>query len=429
MNTPGKPHRVVIIGAGFGGLTAAMTLKGAGAAITIIDRRNHHLFQPLLYQVATSALTTSDIAWPIRNLMRNRKDVTTLLGNVSGIDARGHTVLLDDGGAVPFDSLIVATGARHAYFGHDEWASVAPGLKTLEDATAIRRELLLAFEHAERETEPKAREALLTFVIIGAGPTGVELAGAISELARDTLKAEFRTIDPDEAKVILIEAGDRVLPNFAADLSAYALKALQKLGVTVEFGRPVTAVTDKAVLFGDRRIWARTVIWAAGVQASPVAQWLGVPADRAGRIKVDNDLTVPGHPNIFVVGDAATVLAPDGKPVPGVGDAAKQGGRHAATVIRARLADDRRIIPFAYKHAGDLATIGKSAAVIDFGWIKLKGRIAWWAWGLAHIYFLIGVKNRLFVALAWLWIYLFGQRGARLITQGDAQEQASKPPS
>jgi NADH dehydrogenase len=429
MSTLGKPHRVVIIGAGFGGLTAADQLKGSGAEITIVDRRNHHLFQPLLYQVATSALTTSDIAWPIRHLMRNRKDVTTLLGNVSGIDARGHTVLLDDGGSVPFDSLIVATGARHAYFGHDEWAAVAPGLKTLEDATAIRRELLLAFEHAERETEPKARAALLTFVIIGAGPTGVELAGAISELARDTLKAEFRTIDPDEARVILIEAGDRVLSNFAPELSDYALKALQTLGVTVEFGRPVTAVTDKAVLFGDRRIWARTVIWAAGVQASPVAQWLGAPADKAGRVKVDADLTVPGHPDIFVVGDAATILAPNGKPVPGVGDAAKQGGRHAATVIKARLADDRRIMLFAYKHAGDLATIGKRAAVIDFGWIKLRGRIAWWAWGFAHIYFLIGIKNRLFVALAWLWIYLFGQRGARLITQGNAQAQASKPPS
>jgi NADH:ubiquinone reductase (H+-translocating) len=429
VETHGKAHRVVILGAGFGGLSVAQHLKGSGAAITIIDRRNHHLFQPLLYQVATSALTTSDIAWPIRHIMRHRKDVTTLLGNVSGIDVRGHNVLLDDGAAVPYDSLVIATGAMHAYFGHDEWAAVAPGLKTLEDATAIRRELLLAFEHAERENEPKAREALLTFVIVGAGPTGVELAGAISELARDTLKAEFRTISPDEAKIILIEAGDRVLSNFAPELSAYALKALQKLGVQVEFGRPVTAVTDKAVLFGDRRIWARTVIWAAGVQASPVAQWLGIAGDRAGRVKVDSDLTVPGHPEIFVVGDAATIATSDGKPVPGVGDAAKQGGRHAATVIRARLGDDRRIVPFVYKHAGDLATIGKRAAVIDFGWIKLTGWIAWWAWGLAHIYFLIGIRNRLFVALAWLWIYVFGQRAARLITQGDAQQQATKPPA
>ena len=373
MNNHGKPHRVVIIGAGFGGLSAAQHLKGAGAAITIIDRRNHHLFQPLLYQVATSALTTSDIAWPIRNLMKQRKDVTTLLGNVSGVDVRGHNVLLDDGAAVPYDSLIIGTGAMHAYFGHDEWAKVAPGLKTLEDATAIRRELLLAFEHAERETEPKAREALLTFVIIGAGPTGVELAGAIIELAHDTLRTEFRTIMPDEARVVLIEAGDRVLSNFDPELSDYALKALRKLGVQVELGRPVTAVTDKAVLFGDRRLWARNVIWAAGVQSSPAAQWLDVPADRAGRVKVAPDLTVPGHPEIFVIGDAATILGPNGKPVPGVGDAAKQGGRHAATVIKARLADDRRIMPFEYKHAGDLATIGKRAAVIDFGWIKLHG--------------------------------------------------------
>jgi NADH dehydrogenase len=429
MDNHSRPHRVVIIGAGFGGIAATQALRGSGAQITIIDRRNHHLFQPLLYQVATSALATSDIAWPIRQIMKRRTDVTTLLGNVSGIDVRGHTVLLDDGASVPYDSLIIGTGAMHAYFGHDEWAKFAPGLKTLEDATAIRRTLLLAFEHAERESEPKAREALLTFVIIGAGPTGVELAGAISELARDTLKAEFRMIRPDEAKVILIEAGDRVLSNFAPDLSAYALKALRKLGVQVELGRAVTAVTDKAVIFGDRRIGARTVIWAAGVQSSPAAQWLGAPADRAGRVKVDPDLTVPGHPEIFVIGDAATIVMHDGKPVPGVGDGAKQGGRHAAHVIRARLAGDRRIMPFVYKHAGDLATIGKRAAVIDFGWIKLKGWIAWWVWGFAHIYFLIGVRNRLFVALAWLWIYLFGQRGARLITQGDAQQQASKPPS
>lgn len=424
-----KTHRVVIVGAGFGGLAAAERLRRAPVEITIVDKRNHHLFQPLLYQVATSALATSDIAWPIRHLMRHRPEVRTLLGNVSGIDAHARKVLLDDGGSVPYDSLIVATGARHAYFGHDEWARFAPGLKTLEDATSIRRTLLAAFEHAEREPEPQARRALVTFVIIGGGPTGVELAGAISELARDTLRSEFRMLAPDEARVVLIEAGDRVLSNFAPALSDYALKALTRLGVEVELGRAVMQVTDKGVQYGDRRILTHNVIWAAGVQASPAAHWLGAPSDKAGRVKVDADLTVPGHPEIFVIGDTATVTMKDGRPVPGVGDAAKQEGRHAADLISARLRGDRRIVPFRYAHAGDLATIGKRAAVIDFGWIKLTGWVAWWAWGIAHIYFLIGVRNRILVALSWLWVYVFGQRGARLITQGDAAEQASKPPS
>jgi NADH dehydrogenase len=420
-------HRVVIIGAGFGGIAAVSALKGANVDITIVDKRNHHLFQPLLYQVATSSLTTSDIAWPVRHLMKHRPEVRTLLGNVAGVDGRGKRVLLDDGGTVPFDSLIIATGARHAYFGHDEWAPFAPGLKTLEDATAIRRQLLVAFEHAERETDPRAREALLTFVLIGAGPTGVELAGAIMELARDTLRADFRSIAPEDARVVLIEAGDRVLPNFRPELSDYALNALRKLGVEVELGRPVTSVDDSGVVFGDRQLAARTVIWAAGVQSSPAAQWLDVPADRAGRVKVEPDLTVPGYPDIFVVGDAATITMANGRPVPGIGDAAKQGGRHAARIIRARLQGRAEPMPFRYSHLGDLATIGKRAAVIDFGWIQLKGWIAWWVWGIAHIYFLIGVRNRVFVALSWLWIYLLGQRGARLITQGDAPAQASLP--
>jgi NADH dehydrogenase len=420
-------HRVVVIGAGFGGIAAVSALKGANVDITIVDKRNHHLFQPLLYQVATSSLTTSDIAWPVRHLMKHRPEVRTLLGNVAGVDGRGKRVLLDDGGTVPFDSLIIATGARHAYFGHDEWAPFAPGLKTLEDATAIRRQLLVAFEHAERETDPRAREALLTFVLIGAGPTGVELAGAIMELARDTLRADFRSIAPEDARVVLIEAGDRVLPNFRPELSDYALNALRKLGVEVELGRPVTSVDDSGVVFGDRRLAAKTVIWAAGVQSSPAAQWLDVPADRAGRVKVEPDLTVPGYPDIFVVGDAATITMPNGRPVPGIGDAAKQGGRHAARIIRARLQGRAEPMPFRYSHLGDLATIGKRAAVIDFGWLQLKGWIAWWVWGIAHIYFLIGVRNRVFVALSWLWIYLLGQRGARLITQGDAPAQASLP--
>lgn len=417
-------HRVVIVGSGFGGLAAAQQLAGADVEVTLIDRRNHHLFQPLLYQVATASLSTSEIAWPIRHILRKRGEVTTLLATVTGVDVAGKAVLLEDGGRVRYDSLILATGARHAYFGHDEWEKFAPGLKTLEDATTIRRKLLLAFEAAERETDPAKRRALLTFVIIGAGPTGVELAGAIIELARVTLRGQFRSIEPSEAQVVLIEGGKRVLANFRPDLSAYTLDALRRLGVTVELGEVVSAVDAKGVVFGGKRLDAETIIWAAGVQASAAASWLGVEPDRAGRVKVEPDLTVPGHPDIFVIGDTATITMPDGKPVPGVGDGAKQGGKHAARVIRARLSGDTRPMPFRYKHAGDLATIGKRAAVIDFGWIQLRGWIAWWVWGLAHIYFLIDTKNRLAVALSWLWIYLSGQRSARLITQGDAEAKA-----
>ena len=419
--------KVVVIGGGFGGLAAIEALKGAGVDITIIDRRNHHLFQPLLYQVATAALSTSEIAWPIRHLLKSRADVTTLLGEVAGIDAADRQVRLVDGGTIPYDFLILATGAQHAYFGHDEWEPFAPGLKTLEDATLIRRKLLLAFERAEREPDAAKRAALLAFVIVGAGPTGVELAGAIIELARTTLAGDFRRIRPGDARVILIEAGPRVLANFKPNLSAYAQAALEKLGVEIALNKAVTAVDAEGVMFGGERLAAKTIFWAAGVQASPAGKWLDAPADRAGRIKVEADLSVPGHKEIFAVGDTATITMPDGKPVPGVGDGAKQGGRHAANVIKARIGDDMTALPFRYVHAGDLATIGKRAAVIDFGWIQLKGWIAWWAWGLAHIYFLIGVKNRLFVALSWLWIYLSGQRSARLITQGDAGERSGAP--
>jgi NADH dehydrogenase len=417
-------HHVVIVGSGFGGLAAAQALEGADVRVTQIDRRNHHLFQPLLYQVATASLSTSEIAWPVRHILRHRRDVTTLLATVTGVDVAGKAVLLEDGTRVAYDSLILATGARHAYFGHDEWEQFAPGLKTLEDATTIRRKLLLAFEAAERETDPEKRRALLTFVLIGAGPTGVEMAGAIIELARVTLKGEFRSIRPDEARVVLIEGGQRVLANFKSELSDYTLKALRDLGVEVELGAAVTAIDADGVVYGGKRLDAATIIWAAGVQASPAARWLAVEPDRAGRVNVEQDLTVPGHPEIFVIGDTATITMPDGKAVPGVGDGAKQGGKHAARVIRARLGRFGKPLPFRYKHAGDLATIGKRAAVIDFGWIQLKGWVAWWAWGLAHIYFLIDTKNRLAVALSWLWIYLSGQRSARLITQGEAETKA-----
>jgi NADH dehydrogenase len=413
-------HHVVVVGAGFGGLETVHRLAGAPVRITMIDRRNHHLFQPLLYQVATASLATSEIAWPIRHLLRRRKEVSTLLASVEGIDKEGRRVLLDDGAALPYDTLVLATGARHAYFGHDDWEPFAAGLKTLEDATTIRRRILLAFERAEREIDPGRRAALLTFVIIGAGPTGVELAGTIAELARTTLVGDFRNIDTRQSRVVLIEAGPRVLAAFAEELSAYAHRALEKLGVEVALGRPVTACSAEGVVYGDKSLAAATIIWAAGVQASRAAQWIGVPADKAGRVIVEPDLTVPGRKEIFVIGDTATVAGPDGKPVPGIAPAAKQQGKYVASVILARLAGKSPPSRFRYRHAGSLATIGKRLAVIDFGRIKLRGSLAWWIWGLAHIYFLIGVRNRLSVALSWLWIHTRDQRSSRLITQGSA---------
>lgn len=420
MTVPPNVHRVVIVGAGFGGLETVYRLKGAKVAVTLIDRRNHHLFQPLLYQVATASLATSDIAWPIRYLMHDRRDVTTLFATVSGVDAAGRRVLLEDGTTVPYDTLVLATGARHAYFGHDEWETWAPGLKTLEDATTIRRRILVAFERAERETDPERRSARLTFVIIGAGPTGVELAGTIAELARHTLVGDFRNIDTRRARVVLIEAGPRVLAGFADELSAYAQASLERIGVEVVLGQAVTECTREGVVYGGKQLNAKTIIWAAGVHASPAAEWLGAPADRAGRLEVLPDLTVPGHPEIFAVGDTVTIDAWNGNPVPGIAPAAKQEGRYVAAAIAARLAG-RKPPPFRYKHAGSLAQIGKRLAVIDFGRIKLRGTIAWWIWGIAHIYFLIGLRHRLAVALSWLWVYARDQRAARLITQGSSK--------
>ncbi|HYI28196.1 MAG TPA: NAD(P)/FAD-dependent oxidoreductase [Bradyrhizobium sp.] len=417
---PAPLHRVVIVGAGFGGLQTAHRLKGAPVQITLVDRRNHHLFQPLLYQVATASLATSEIAWPIRHLLRDRPEVTTLFATVSGVDAATKRVLLDDGDALPYDTLVLATGARHAYFGHDEWEPFAPGLKTLEDATTLRRRILVAFERAERETDPARRAALLTFVIVGAGPTGVELAGTIAELARDTLPADFRNIDTHDARVVLVEAGPRVLAGFADDLSAYAQRALESLGVEIVLGQPVTECSVDGVVYGGNRLAAKTLIWAAGVRASPAAEWLGAAADRAGRLQVEPDLTVPGHPDIFAVGDTVAINGPDGKPVPGIAPAAKQQGVYVADTIKARLRGET-LAPFRYQHAGSLAQIGKRKAVIDFGRFKLRGTIAWWIWGIAHIYFLIGLRNRLSVAISWLWIHARDQRAARLITQGSSK--------
>lgn len=421
-------HRVVVVGAGFGGLEAVYRLAGAPVSITLVDRRNHHLFQPLLYQVATASLATSEIAWPIRYLLRGRHDVTTLLATVTGVDPDGRRVLLEDGQTLPYDTLILATGARHAYFGHDEWEQFAPGLKTLEDATTIRRHILMAFERAERETDPQRRAARLTFVVIGAGPTGVELAGTIAELARVTLPPDFRNIDTRQARVVLVEAGPRVLAGFAEDLSAYAQRSLEKLGVEVELGQPVSECTSEGVVFGGKRLAAKTLIWAAGVRASPAAEWLGVAADRAGRVQVLADLSVPGRPEVFAVGDTVSIAAPDGRPVPGIAPAAKQEGRYVAGVIKARLRG-ATLPPFRYHHDGSLAQIGKRLAVIDFGRFKLRGALAWWIWGIAHIYFLIGLRNRLAVAINWLWIHARDQRGARLITQGSGRTSSAPPPA
>ncbi len=424
LKTPVAPrHRLVIVGAGFGGLVTVQNLRNVDIDITLIDQRNHYLFQPLLYQVATSTLATSEIAWPIRHLLRKFKNVKTLLGTVDGVDTAAKTVSTLDGEVIAYDTLVLATGARHAYFGNDDWEPYAPGLKTLEDATMIRRRILTAFEKAEREPDVAKRAELLTFVIIGGGPTGVEIAGTLADLSRDTFKGDFRVIDPATARVVLIEGGPRVLGAFNEDLSAYAQRALEKLGVIVHVGNPVTECHADGVEFGGQSLRAKTIIWAAGVQASPAAKWLNAPADRAGRLAVNPDLTAPGHPEIFVIGDTATVANGDKGMVPGIAPAAKQQGAHVAKSIKARLAGDHDPKPFRYHHSGDLATIGKRAAVTDFGFIKLKGYPAWWLWGLAHIYFLIGVRNRLAVALSWLWISVTGARSARLITQREVAEE------
>lgn len=418
-----QKHRIVIVGGGFGGLAAAKALKRADAEIVLIDRRNHHLFQPLLYQVATAALSPSEVAWPIRHLLRKQANVRVLMGTLTGIDTEKREVVLEDGSREHFDSLVLATGAQHAYFGNNQWETYAPGLKTVEDATAIRRKLLLALEAAEREPNPARRRALLTFAIIGAGPTGVEMAGAIIELGHASIKGQFNTIAPHDLRVVLIEGADRVLLNFEPELSAYTQRAMEKMGVEVELGQMVSEIDADGVSFGDKRIETKTIIWAAGVAASPVAKWLGIEGDKAGRVKVGPDLSLPGHPEIFVIGDAASITRDNGKPVPGVAPAAKQAGQHVARVITRRLAGDHTQLPFRYNHAGDLATIGKSSAVIDFGWTKLKGWFAWWVWGIAHIYFLVETRTRIFITMSWLWIYLTGQRSSRLITHGMAPEK------
>jgi len=406
--------RVVVIGGGFGGLWAVRALKSAPVDITLIDRCNHHLFQPLLYQVATAGLAAPSIAAPLRHILRKQANVTVLLGDVYSIDPVTRRVLVGER-IIDYDFLIVAAGAMHAYFGHDAWAPHAPGLKTLDDALNIRARILKAFERAEMATDPQARDGWLTFAVIGAGPTGAELAGTLAEIARHTLAQEFRHIDPRSAKVLLIEAGNRVLPGFSADMSAKAAAQLTRLGVSVRTGQPVTHIGDDFIALGDERITARTILWAAGVAASPLGAMLGAPLDRAGRVRVEPDLSLADRPEVFVVGDLATVVS-NGRPVPGIAPAAKQMGTHAAAAIVASLAGRPRAA-FRYRDFGLLATIGRRAAVVEISGLKLSGMLAWWFWLAAHIFFLIGFRNRLVVLLDWAWAYLTYARSARIIVR------------
>jgi len=409
------PH-VVILGCGFGGLFAARALARAAVRVTVVDRTNHHLFQPLLYQVATAGLAAPAIAAPIRQILAAQKNATVLFGEAGRVDAARRAVVLEDGSEIGYDHLIVATGSTHSYFGHDDWARHAPGLKTLEDAFDIRRRVLLAFEHAERESDAQRRGAWLTFVVVGAGATGVEMAGTLAEIARHTLRGEFRHFDPHNARVVLVEGGERVLPSYPADLSAKAKLQLERLGVTVWVGRQVSGIDADGVQLGDERLAAKTVIWAAGVAASPLGASLGVPLDRAGRVIVGPDLSLPGHPEISVIGDLAA-LPWHQPPVPGTGPAAKQMGRHAARNVLLRLAG-RAPKAFRYRDYGSLATIGRSSAVALLGRMKLSGYPAWLMWLIAHIFFLIGFRNRIAVLIDWAWAYWTFQRSARIVTGG-----------
>nr|WP_240907012.1 NAD(P)/FAD-dependent oxidoreductase [Paludisphaera rhizosphaerae] len=407
------PHRVVVVGAGFGGLAAIQGLRRSKASVTVIDRQNFHLFQPLLYQVATAALNPSDIAAPIRRVVRGWKNTEVILADVTGVDMDRRVVQLADG-EVPYDSLVLAAGATHSYFGHPEWEEHAPGLKSIEDALEIRRRMLLAFEIAEREPDPEVQREWLTFVVVGGGPTGVELAGTLRDVARMTLAKDFTHIDPSTAKVILIEGSPHVLPPYASELQESAKRQLQALGVEVRSGLHVTHIDAQGVCINDERIAARTVLWAAGVAASPLGKTLGVAVDRAGRVPIQPDLTIPGRPEVYVIGDLAH-LEQDGKPVPGVAPAAAQMGSHAAQNILRAMAG-KPLLPFHYKDKGSMATIGRGAAVAQVGRFKVSGFIAWMMWMFVHVFFLVGFRNRLLVVLQWAWSYVTYDRGARLIT-------------
>jgi NADH dehydrogenase len=408
------PH-VVILGGGFGGLSAAKRLRGQPIRVTLLDRRNHHVFQPLLYQVATATLSPGDIAAPIRWVLRRQRNLRVLLGDAHAIDVATRRIRLTDGAALDYDYLIVATGASHAYFGHPEWARDAPGLKTLEDALNIRRRLLLAFEHAEREPDPARQQTLLTFVIVGGGPTGVELAGTLAEIARRTLRHEFRAIDTSRARIVLVEAGPTILPTFPERLRGAARVALERLGVEVRENTTVTDITPEGVRAGGERFDAGTVLWAAGVAASPIVASLGAPVDRVGRVLVNGDLSVPGHPEVFVVGDAAAFLHQTGKPLPGVAQVAMQGAEQAARNVL-RLIENQPTRPFIYRDKGSMAIVGRGSAIADFGWTAFSGIAAWFAWLFIHIFMLIGFRNRLAVLLQWAAAYVTFQRSVRLIT-------------
>jgi NADH dehydrogenase len=426
---PARPHRVVVVGGGFGGLYATRELRKGGddVAVTLVDRRNYHLFQPLLYQVATGALSPGEIAQPLRSVFRKQRNTTVLLGEAIGIDPAVREVRFKDGLNLPYDTLIVATGARHAYFGHDEWSRFAPGLKTIDDATEMRRRILIAFEAAEREADPVRRREWMTFVLVGGGPTGVELAGALGEIANDTLRNDFRSIRPADARIELIEAVDRILPSYPADRSASARRQLERLGVTVRTKTRVTEIGDGYVRVEDERggeeVRARTVLWAAGVLAASfgraVAEAVGAETDRSGRIRVGRDLTIPGHPEIFVVGDAAVQPWKKDRPVPGVAQGGIQGGGYAGRTVLARLRGEA-VTPFRYRDKGDVAVIGRLRGVTNIGWLGPFGRqggfIAWAMWLGIHIVYLIGFANRIVVSVRWAWSFLTRGRSTRLIT-------------
>jgi len=420
---PQERPRVVIAGAGFGGLEAAKALRSAAADVIVIDQQNHHCFQPLLYQVATAALSPADVAWPIRRLLRKQANATVLMAEIRGVDT-GKRIVHTDSISVPYDFLVLATGATHSYFGHDEWAEAAPGLKRIEDATRIRRRILIAFERAELTSDAAERARQLTFVIVGAGATGVEMAGAISEVARQTLAMDFRRIDPKASRIVLIEAGPRIMPTFPTNLSDYVQATLVQKGVEVMTSSRVVGCDPGGVDLAGGRIDAATVIWAAGVIASPAARWLDAEHDRAGRVQVGPDLSVSGHPEVFAIGDTAAAIDPAGQAIPGIAPAAKQMGRYVGRLIAARIAGAPSPEPFRYRHQGDLATVGRRAAVVKLGRLELRGVLGWVFWSVIHIFFLIEIRDRFVVAFIWLWDYVTFQRGARLITRVPPQERS-----
>ena len=411
----GRP-RVVVVGAGFGGLEAARKLARSPVDVTVIDRRNYHLFQPLLYQVATAALSPADIAQPIRAVLRDQRNATVLLDEVIGVDIAARRVETRFGADQSYDYLILATGSQYAYFGHEDWPRLAPGLKSIDDATLIRRRVLFAFEEAENVTDPEIRQRLLTFVLVGAGPTGVEMAGALVELAHASLSRDFRHINPHTAHILLVEAGPRVLSGFPERLAVFARHSLERMGVEVLLDTPIEVIDNHGAVAKGKRIEAATVIWCAGVEASPVARWLGVVAGKDGRVRVAPDLSVPGHAEIFVIGDAAFLTGPTGEPLPGLAPVAKQQGQYVGEVVARLVRREPPPPPFHYRDQGALATIGRHSAVADLGWIRLTGWVAWILWGIVHIFFLIGFRNRMAVFLNWIWAWLTYGRGARLIT-------------